>query len=62
MAEIKQFTKEPVSHYPKLAELSDRLDDLFNEYAGEIPTMAALGILETKKFTLLYGSFEVVDD
>jgi len=55
---VKQFTKEPVSHYPKLGELASRLDDLFDEYAGEIPTMAALGILESKKFSLLYGNFE----
>jgi len=55
---ISKFIKEPVSHYPKLGELASRLDKLFDEYAGEIPTMAALGILEAKKFSLLYGNFE----
>ncbi len=55
---VKQITKEPISHYPKLGELASRLDKLFDEYAGEIPAMAALGILEAKKFSLLYGNFE----
>jgi len=50
---VKQFTGQPVSQYPKLGELASRLDDLFDEYAGEIPTMAAVGVLESKKIVIL---------
>ena len=55
---IKPFTKEPVSHYPKLGELMERLDSLMNEYAGEIPTMAAIGILEAKKHIMIMQNLE----
>lgn len=55
---IKKFTKEPVVHYPKLGELMERLDDLMNEYAGEIPTMAAIGILEAKKQIMILENIE----
>ncbi len=55
---IKQFTKEPLVHYPKLGELMERLDNLMNEYAGEIPTMAAIGILEAKKHIMIMQNLE----
>ncbi len=55
---VAQFSKEPVSHHPKLGELSERLTLLFDEYAGEIPTMAAIGILEAKKLAILQAGFE----
>lgn len=55
---VEPFTKEPVSHYPVLGELADRLDDLINEYAGEMPTMAVIGILEAKKFMILTEGLE----
>lgn len=55
---IKPFTKEPVSHYPKLGELMTRLDDLLDEYAGEIPMMAAIGILEAKKHIMIKQNLE----
>lgn len=53
ISNIEKFTKEPVSHYPKLGELMGRLDSLLDEYAGEIPTMAAIGVLEAKKHIMI---------
>jgi len=55
---VAKFSKEPVSHYPKLGELSERLTLLIDEYAGEIPTVAAVGILEAKKLAILQAGFE----
>tara|TARA_R110000851_G_C12688702_1_gene524691 strand:+ start:267 stop:449 length:183 start_codon:yes stop_codon:yes gene_type:complete len=50
---IKPFTKEPASHYPKLGELSGRLAVLIDEYIGEVSAMGVIGVLESEKFRRL---------
>lgn len=55
---VKQFTKEPVSAYPREGELADRLNSLIDEYAGEVSMVAVLGVLELKKQMIVIGSLE----
>jgi hypothetical protein len=39
--------------FPREAELAARIYDLVHEYSGEISLVAALGVLEMTKSTLL---------
>ncbi|HDZ9831407.1 TPA: hypothetical protein ACYTJQ_000558 [Yersinia enterocolitica] len=39
--------------FPLPAELTDRINDLIHEYAGEIGVCEVLGVLEIVKFGLL---------
>lgn len=39
--------------FPKEGELTARMDDLINDYVGELSVVAVLGILELQKHCLI---------
>ena len=51
MSNILDMNKEKV--FPKEGELMDRLEDLIDEYAGELSLVSVVGILEMKKSALI---------
>jgi len=47
-----------IRHYPKEGELAERIEDLIYEYAGEVGTAAAVGILHIAADKIISGAKE----
>ena len=49
MSDIRPFSKEKVTDFPQQQELFERLLAVVYEYAGELSTATALGLLDQVK-------------
>ena len=59
MGDVTEFTGEKVRDYPHMDELSTKINNAIDEYAGEISMAEVIGILEMIKMNLYLYSQDV---
>jgi len=58
---IVSLNPDVARHYPKEGELAERIEDLIYEYAGEVGTAAAIGVLHIVADRILTSMKESLD-